>query len=292
MIIVIFGPTGSGKTDVAIKVAKRFNAPIINADAFQIYKDMNIGTNKINKDDEMYKSHYLIDIKTPEELYSVKEYQDDFRSALKELETKYKNIIVCGGTGLYIRAALYDYKFLEEETPSNDYSSYTNEELYEKLVTLDKEAALKIHPNNRKRVIRALDLISSNGVKKSDLLASQEHKLIYDNVKFFFLNPPRESLYENINDRVDKMIELGLEEEVKSLKEKYHLSTTAYQAIGYKEILEYLDNKYSLNDAIELIKKRTRNYAKRQVTFFKNQFNSSVFSSKDDLLEEIYKYDE
>ena len=292
MIFVIFGPTGSGKTDVAISLAKRFNAPIVNADAFQIYKDMNIGTNKINKDDEMYKSHYLIDIKTPEELYSVKEYQDDFRKVVNELEKKYHNIIVCGGTGLYIRAALYDYKFLEEETSSSDYSSYTNEELYEKLTSLDKEAALKIHPNNRKRVIRALDLISSSGVKKSDILAAQEHKLIYDNVEFFFLNPPRESLYENINKRVDKMIALGLEEEVKSLKEKYHLSTTAYQAIGYKEILEYLDGKYTLLEAIELIKKRTRNYAKRQVTFFKNQFNSHVFSSKEALLEEINKYEE
>ena len=141
--------------------------------------------------------------------------------------------------------------------------------------------------NNRKRLIRALDLISSSGVKKSDLIASQEHKIIYPDVKFLFLNPERESLYESINKRVDKMIKEGLVDEVKYLKEKYHLSTTASQAIGYKEILDYLDDKLSLEEAIELIKKRTRNYAKRQVTFFKNQFNSQVFSSKSALFKEF-----
>lgn len=291
MTFVIFGPTGSGKTDAAVKLAEYFNAPIINADAFQIYKDMNIGTNKIKESDPMYKNHYLIDIKTPEESYSVKEYQDDFRKVYVELKKKYKHIIIAGGTGLYIRAALFDYSFLEEEESHNDYSSFSNEELYEKLKLLDKEAAEKIHVNNRKRVIRALDLISSSGMKKSDIIASQEHKLIYDNIYFFFLNPDRDSLYENINKRVDKMIEEGLVEEAKNLKEKYQLSTTSYQAIGYKEILEYLDGKYSLEEAIELIKKRTRNYAKRQVTFFKNQFESQIFSSKEALIEEIKKYD-
>ena len=291
MMIVIFGPTGSGKTDAAVKLAEYFNAPIINADAFQIYKEMNIGTNKIKEDDPMYKSHYLIDIKTPNESYSVKEYQDDFRKIYDELQDKYKHIIVAGGTGLYIRAALYDYEFLEEEESQNDYSSFTNEELYQKLQELDFEASKKIHMNNRKRVIRALDLIASSGEKKSDIIARQEHKLIYDNIKFFFLNPDREILYQNINGRVDKMIEDGLVEEVKYLKNKYELSTTAYQAIGYKEILEYLDDKYTLEEAIELIKKRTRNYAKRQVTFFKNQFESQVFASKEELIKEIKKYE-
>ena len=291
MMIVIFGPTGSGKTDAAVKLAEYFNAPIINADAFQIYKEMNIGTNKIKEDDPMYKSHYLIDIKNPSESYSVKEYQDDFRKIYDELKDKYKHVIVAGGTGLYIRAALYDYEFLEEEESQNDYSSFTNEELYQKLQELDFEASKKIHMNNRKRVIRALDLIASSGEKKSDIIARQEHKLIYDNIKFFFLNPDRETLYQNINSRVDKMIEEGLVEEVKYLKNKYDLSTTAYQAIGYKEILEYLDDKYTLEEAIELIKKRTRNYAKRQVTFFKNQFESQVFASKEELIKEIKKYE-
>lgn len=236
-----------------------------------------------------YKRHYLIDIKTPEESYSVKEYQDDFRKTLDKLNKKYKDIIVSGGTGLYIRAALFDYKFLDEEVSTNDYSAYSNEELYLKLQELDLEASKSIHMNNRKRIIRALDLISSNGVKKSELIASQEHKIIYPDVKFLFLNPDRETLYEAINRRVDKMIDEGLVDEVKYLKEKYRLSLTASQAIGYKEILDYLDEKSTLEEAIELIKKRTRNYAKRQVTFFKNQFKSQVFSSKLELFKEILK---
>jgi len=287
MILVVFGPTGSGKTDVAVKLAHHFNAPIINADAFQIYKDMNIGTNKIKESDPDYKRHYLLNIKKPNETYSVKEYQDDFRRTLNELSKKYKDIIVSGGTGLYIRAALFDYEFLEEETSTNDYSSYSNEELFKKLEELDLEASKSIHVNNRKRLIRALDLISRSGKKKSEIIASQEHKIIYPDVQFLFLNPDREKLYEAINCRVDKMISEGLVDEVEFLKEKYDLSTTATQAIGYKEILDYLDDKCSLEEAIELIKKRTRNYAKRQVTFFKNQFISRVFTSKVALLKEF-----
>ena len=287
MILVVFGPTGSGKTDVAVKLAHHFNAPIINADAFQIYKDMNIGTNKIKESDPDYKRHYLLNIKKPSETYSVKEYQDDFRRTLNELSKEYKDIIVSGGTGLYIRAALFDYEFLEEETSTNDYSSYSNEELFKKLQELDLEASKSIHVNNRKRLIRALDLISSSGKKKSEIIASQEHKIIYPDVEFLFLNPDREELYDAINKRVDKMISEGLVDEVEYLKEKYDLSTTATQAIGYKEILDYLDDKCSLEEAIELIKKRTRNYAKRQVTFFKNQFNSRVFTSKVALLKEF-----
>ena len=287
MILVVFGPTGSGKTDVAVKLAHHFNAPIINADAFQIYKDMNIGTNKIKQSDPDYKRHYLLNIKKPNETYSVKEYQDDFRRTLNELSKEYKDIIVSGGTGLYIRAALFDYEFLEEETSTNDYSSYSNEELFKKLEELDLEASKSIHVNNRKRLIRALDLISSSGKKKSEIIASQKHKIIYPDVEFLFLNPDREELYDAINYRVDKMISEGLVDEVEYLKEKYDLSTTATQAIGYKEILDYLDDKFSLEEAIELIKKRTRNYAKRQVTFFKNQFNSRVFTSKVALLKEF-----
>lgn len=287
MILVVFGPTGSGKTEAAIKLAESFNAPIINADAFQIYKDMDIGTNKIKKDDPNYKRHYLLDIKTPEESYSVKEYQDDFRKIVDELKDKYQNIVICGGTGLYIRAALFDYQFIDEDTPTNDYSHYSNEELYFKLQELDLEASKKIHINNRKRIIRALDLINASGVKKSELIASQEHKVIYPDVEFLFLNPNRETLYQKINDRVDKMIEEGLIDEVKNLLRKYHLSTTAHQAIGYKEIIEYLEDNLSIEEAIELIKKRTRNYAKRQVTFFKNQFKSREFSSISELFKEF-----
>lgn len=290
MIYVIVGPTASNKTKAAVEIAKRLNAPIINADAFQIYKEMNIGTAKIDKSDSYYKNHYLLDLITPDQSFSVKEYQSVFRNTLNDLLTKYKDIVICGGTGLYIKASLYDYEFLDEDE-NTDYGldKLSNEELFNELVILDKNASEKIHPNNRKRLIRALTLIKNNNVKKSELIENQKHELIYDknNIRFLFINPPRELLYDNINMRVDDMFDRGLVDEVKSLLNKYNLSITARQAIGYKEVIDYLNGLISFNECKELIKKRTRNYAKRQVTFFKNQFNCSTFESFNDLLKEI-----
>jgi len=291
MIYVICGPTGSGKTSVAKVLSDIYNAPIINADAFQIYQDMDIGTAKISKDDPYYKRHYLLDIKKPNESFSVMEYQSLFRKTVEELSKKYKNIIVCGGTGLYIRASLYDYIFNEEEpVDTSDLEELDNDELYKILLEVDPESTKTIHKNNRKRVIRAIAFKRSQGISKSESIESQEHKLIYDDVKILMLNPNREALYENINQRVDEMFDLGLIKEVKSLLEKYELSITAKAAIGYKEVIDYLDNKLSLDDCKELIKKRTRNYAKRQVTFFKNQFSLEMFDSKEQLLEKYGKW--
>lgn len=285
MIYVICGPTGSGKTNAAKALSDIFEAPIINADAFQIYKDMDIGTAKISEKDPYYKKHYLLDIKKPNETFSVKEYQTLFRQKIGDLQEKYQNIIVCGGTGLYIKASLYDYVFDEEDEKleSHEYDDLSNEELYNKLLSVDKEAANKIHMNNRKRIIRALN-IASRGKTKSEIIDSQEHKLIYPQVRFLMINPNREELYENINKRVDKMFALGLVDEVKSLLNKYDLSLTAKAAIGYKEVIDYLNGQMSLDDCKELIKKRSRNYAKRQVTFFKNQFPIEYYSSNDELI--------
>ncbi len=285
MIYVICGPTGSGKTNAAKALSDIFEAPIINADAFQIYKEMDIGTAKISEKDPYYKKHYLLDIKKPNETFSVKEYQTLFRQKIGELLEKYQNIIVCGGTGLYIKASLNDYVFDEEdeELESHEYDDLSNEELYNRLLSVDKEAANKIHMNNRKRIIRALN-IASRGKTKSEIIDSQEHKLIYPQVRFLMINPNREELYENINKRVDKMFALGLVDEVKSLLKKYDLSLTAKAAIGYKEVIDYLNGQMSLDDCKELIKKRSRNYAKRQVTFFKNQFPIEYYSSNDELI--------
>ena len=291
MIYVICGPTGSGKTSVAKVLSDIYNAPIINADAFQIYKDMDIGTAKISKDDPYYKRHYLLDIKKPNESFSVMEYQSLFRKTVDELLKQYQNIIVCGGTGLYIRASLYDYIFNEEEpVDTSDLEELDNDELYKILLEVDPKSTKTIHKNNRKRVIRAIAFKRSQGISKSGSIDSQEHKLIYDDVIILMLNPNRELLYENINQRVDEMFDLGLVKEVKSLLEKYDLSITAEAAIGYKEVIDYLDNKLSLDDCKELIKKRTRNYAKRQVTFFKNQFSLQMFDSKEQLLEKYGKW--
>ena len=294
MLIVIVGPTGSGKTSIATSLADFYHAPIINADAFQIYKDMDIGTAKIAKSDKFYKCHYLLDIVKPDQTYSVKEYQEDFRRTYFELKKDYQNIIVCGGTGLYIKAALYDYEFEdEEEVDLSDLEEMSNEDLYELLKKFDAKATETIHMNNRKRVIRAIQIARTHDTNKSETIDKQEHKLFFkdETVKFLFINPNRDELYANINARVDQMIENGLVDEVKSLLDKYTLSLTAKAAIGYKEVIDYLDDKYSLEECKELIKKRTRNYAKRQVTFFKHQLPCLEFDNKDALLKEALNHE-
>ncbi len=288
MIYVICGPTGSGKTSTAIKLAKLKHAPIVNADAFQVYQEMNIGTAKISKDDPNYHNHYLLDIISPNETFSVMEYQKLFRETIDKLTKQYQDIIVCGGTGLYIRASLYDYVFEKQENDdTSDLEKLSNEELYEMLIKLDKEATETIHMNNRKRVIRAISIARTNKQNKSSTINAQKHELIYPNVRILMLNPPRDELYQNINLRVDKMFQEGLVDEVKYLLNKYNLSLTAKAAIGYKEVIDYLNGQLSLTDCIELIKKRTRNYAKRQVTFFKNQFDLEMFTNQEQLLEAI-----
>lgn len=288
MIYVIIGPTGSGKTEVAIRLADILKAPIINGDAFQIYQEMNIGTAKISSDDPNYKKHYLLDICSPEKTYSVKDYQDDFRKTLSLLNKTYNNIIVCGGTGLYIKAALYDYVF-NEEIPFDmcQFSSKNDEELYKELLSLDKESALKIHPHNRKRVLRALSIALTQDKNKSEIEAEQKHHLIYDDVVFLMIDTPRDILYENINKRVDKMFANGLIKEVEYLFNKYNLSLTAKAAIGYKEVITYLDKQISLEECIELIKKRSRNYAKRQFTFFNHQFDAIHYQDKEALIKDV-----
>ena len=289
MIYVICGPTGSGKTETANQLSDLLNAPIINADAFQIYKEMNIGTAKISEKDPYYKRCYLLDIKEPSEDFSVMEYQKLFREKLQELSKQYKDIVVCGGTGLYIKAALYDYVFNEEKEEDNsDLEQMSNEELYELLKQIDEESTKTIHINNRKRVIRAISFARNSSLKKSEVIESQKHELLYPS-RFLMISPDREKLYENINARVDKMVLLGLIDEVKKLLHNYKLSITARAAIGYKEVIDYLENRLDLNDCIELIKKRTRNYAKRQVTFFKNQLPIETFNFGTQLIEQIEK---
>ena len=286
MIYVIMGPTASGKSNAAHQLAKSLSCPIINADAFQIYKGMDIGTNKVSKDDEFYSYYYLLDIVEPNQAYSVMEYQKAFRETLSKLLKEYKDIVVCGGTGLYIRAATYDYEFKEEDSLDETYDELSNEELHALLEKLDSKEAEKIHQNNRKRMLRAINLINKSGESKSSLLDKQEHKPIFskDEITYLFINPDREALYEAINNRVIEMFDNGLVDEVKNLLEKYDLSTTARQGIGYKEVISYLNNEISLEECQELIQKRTRNYAKRQVTFFKHQFETVEYKSYKDLV--------
>lgn len=267
-IIVVAGPTASGKTALSIHLAKKYNAEVINADAQQVYKDVNIGTAKITKEEMENVKHHLLDFIPLDKNYSVKEYQEDGRNVLNNLINKNKNIVIVGGTGLYIKALLYDYKF-SKETSSLDFSNLTNEELKKEV---DKTYENNnIHINNRKRLERFLSHYKTTGnIIKNTL---EKDKPLYD-FTLIYLNPDREELYKKINARVDKMINEGLLNETENLKEYSKLNSI----IGYKELLEYINGKVSLEEAIENIKSDTRKYAKRQNTFFKNQFdNLNIF---------------
>lgn len=283
MIYVVMGPTCSGKTELANYLLDKLNCEAINFDAFQIYKDMNIGTAKLSKDDPHYKKYHLLDIKAPNETFSVMEYQSLCREVLSNLLDKYNDVVLVGGTGLYVRAALFDYSFEKEEVPvDDDLLELSNEDLHKLLESLDIDESKKIHVNNRKRLLRAISLIRHSNKKKTDILNKQTHKPIYQDVKFIFLCPNREELYKNIDKRVLSMMENGLVDEVKYLLENYDLSLTAKQGIGYKEVIDFLENKTKYASCVELIQKRTRNYVKRQVTFFKNQFDSETYKNIDE----------
>ena len=280
MIYVVMGPTCSGKTELANYLLDKLNCEAINFDAFQIYKDMNIGTAKLSKDDPHYKKYNLLDIKAPNETFSVMEYQSLCRKVISNLLDKYNDVVLVGGTGLYVRAALFDYTFENEEVPvDDDLLELSNEDLHKLLESLDVEESKKIHVNSRKRLLRAISLIRHSNKKKTDILNEQTHKPIYQDVKFIFLCPNRDELYKSIDERVLSMMENGLVDEVKYLLENYDLSLTAKQGIGYKEVIDFLENKTKYACCVELIQKRTRNYAKRQVTFFKNQFDSETYKN-------------
>ncbi len=262
MILCIVGPTGVGKTKLSIELAKKYNAIIINADSMQVYKELNIGTAKIKEEEKCGIKHLLFDIVEPEDLYTVYDYQKDLRKILKEYNDR--NIIIVGGTGLYIKAGLYNYVF-ESDSNNEDFSNLSNDDLY-KLV-LKKDSNSDIHKNNRKRMIRFLNRKQS--IKDKDTLLYK--------CTFIGLTTDRNILYENINNRVDKMMEDGLLEEVKGLYKKNIRSKAVMTGIGYKELYDYLDGKTSLEDAIELIKLRSRKYAKRQYTWFNNQMDVKWF---------------
>ena len=280
MIYVVMGPTCSGKTELANYLIDKLNCEAINFDAFQIYKDMNIGTAKLAKNDPHYQKYHLLDIRTPDQNFSVMEYQELCRKELSKLLDKYNDVVLVGGTGLYVRAALYDYNFNKEEIPvDEDLLKLSNEELHKLLEELDIDESKKIHVNNRKRLLRAISLIRHSNKKKTDILNEQTHKPIYKEIRFIYLSPDREELYHNIDQRVLSMMENGLVDEVKYLLDHYTLSLTARQGIGYKEVIDYLENKTIYTRSVELIQKRTRNYAKRQVTFFKNQFDSETYKN-------------
>ena len=271
MIIVIVGPTGVGKTKLSIELAKIFNGEIINADSTQIYKDLDIATAKVTEKEKEGILHHLIDIKNIDEEYTVYNYQKDCRNKIEEIRARNKTPIIVGGTGLYINAVLYDYKF-EEEKYDNSYENYNTNELYQKLINIDPNT--NIHKNNRKRIIRALNYYQNNNKPMSEKETTEN--MLYD-AYIIGLTTNREELYDRINKRVDTMFINGLENEAKKIYNTNVRSKAVMTPIGYKELFEYFDNNIKKEEAIELIKKRSRNYAKRQYTWFNNKLNVKWF---------------
>lgn len=290
MILVICGPTASGKSKLALEIALKFNGEIINGDSLQIYEEFNIGTAKPTLDERNKVKHHLFDFVSPKENYSVMRYQLDVRKIIEDVLKRGKLPIIVGGTGLYQKAALFDFTFEEhEEFDTSIFDSFDDEALYQKLLEIDNEAASKIHPHNRKRVIRALTIFYATGNKKSEQEAKQEHKLIYDAL-FIGIDMDRDTLYSKIDSRVDEMIDMGLEQEVRFLFKKYSSSVQAFQAIGYKEWIPYLKNEESIEMAINKIKQNSRNYAKRQMTYFRHQLPVIWFANYSKAYEYIEEF--
>lgn len=267
-IIVIVGPTGVGKTKLSIELAKRLDGEIINGDSVSIFKRLNIASAKPTIEEREGIKHHLVDIKDINEEYSVYDYQNDAREKINEINSKNKRVIIVGGTGLYIKAALYNYKFTKGTT-YNTYDNLSNEQLYSKIKTLDDN--IEIHKNNRKRLVRIL-----NKLENSEEISNDKDELLYP-VKIIGLTTDRSILYERINQRVENMIKNGLLDEIDSLKDSYKTSRILNNAIGYKEFYDYLENNKSLEDVVKEIKKNSRHYAKRQYTFFNNQMKVAWF---------------
>lgn len=271
-VIVITGPTAVGKTKLSIELAKKLNGEIINADAMQVYKELNIGTAKVTEKEKENIPHHLFDIKEVEEEYSIYNYQKDCRKVIDDILRRNKTPILVGGTGLYIKAALYDYKLSEEKT-NNTYDNLKTEEIYKELLKLDKD--INIDKNNRRRLIRALNYYKENNTSISN---NKTNKLLYDTI-FIGLTTDREILYEKINQRVDNMIENGLLEEVKYYYDKNIKTKPLINGIGYKELYNYFDGLCSKEEAVEKIKQNSRHYAKRQYTFLNHQLNVVWFET-------------
>jgi|AntRauTorckE6833_2_1112554.scaffolds.fasta_scaffold01110_10 tRNA dimethylallyltransferase len=276
MIIVISGPTGVGKTALSMEIAEHYDVEIISGDSMQVYKGMDIGTAKISTDEQGKVSHHMIDIITPEDSFSVADYQSAVRDRIEAIEKRGRIPLIVGGTGFYIKSVLHDYRF--EGKASSDAFEKAHEDktpmaLYNALKTQNPDAAKSVHPHNRKRVLRTLEKVQSGSFASGE---AKGHIPKYDYL-LITLTMERSVLYERINTRVDKMIKEGLLDEANELWHR-DIAKTAKNAIGYKELFEYFDGTISLEEAINRIKQNTRRFAKRQITYFKHQFNPHWFN--------------
>ena len=282
-LIVLIGPTAVGKTKLSIELAKQFNGEIISGDSMQIYKAMDIGTAKITPDEMAGVPHHLIDIKEPDEGFSTAEFQELVRKKIEDISSRGKLPMIVGGTGLYIQSVIYDYHFTDAPSDPTFRSQLEKQAeergpdiLHEELKKADPESASRIHPNNVRRVIRALEIIHCTGKTAGELQEHQSPELLFDTA-LIGLTMDREQLYNRINMRVELMIHQGLLDEVKYFYDKGLRDCQSIQAIGYKELYEYFDGKISLDEAVENLKQNSRRYAKRQLTWFRNKMNVEWF---------------
>lgn len=293
-VIVICGPTASGKTALSIELAKKINGEIISCDSMQIYKDMNIGTAKPTLEEMQGIKHYLIDFVSPDERYSVANFKKDAKYAIKEILKKGKVPIIVGGTGLYVDSLIYEIEYNEikfDEQYRNELENIVNknglEKLYRKAKEIDPQAIEKISPNDKKRILRILEIYKATGKNKTQQEIESRNKEVEYDYKVFAINWDRNELYERINKRVDIMIENGLIEEVKNIIKKYNKFPTSMQGLGYKEVVEYLKQEITKDEMIEKIKMETRRYAKRQLTWFRKNKETVWIDGKNDIQNNI-----
>ena len=289
-VIVICGPTASGKTALSIELAKKINGEIISCDSMQIYKDMNIGTAKPTKEEMQDIKHHLIDFVSPDERYSVADYKRDAKKAIKEVLQKGKTPIIVGGTGLYIDSLIYEIEYQEipydeeyRQQLENRAETEGLEKIWQEAEKIDPLAMQKISKSDKKRIIRVLEIYHATGKNKTMQEAESRKKEVEYDYKVYALNWDRETLYNRINIRVDQMIENGLIEEVKEIYNKYEKFPTAMQGLGYKEVVEYLEGKTTKEEMIEKIKMETRRYSKRQLTWFRKNKQTIWLEAQNDI---------
>ncbi len=294
-VIVIVGPTASGKTALSIELSKKIDGEIVSCDSMQIYKYMNIGSAKPTIEEMQGIKHYMIDIVDPDKRFSVADYKKMAENAIEEIIAKGKTPIVVGGTGLYADSLIYSIEYPEIEFDQNYRIKLENisntpeglKELYNEAKKIDEEAIKKISENDKKRIIRVLEIFHSTGKNKTQIeIESRKNEIKYD-YKVFAIDMERKILYDRINKRVDIMIENGLIQEVKDLLKKYNEFPTAMQGLGYKEVVEYLDGKLTKEEMIEKIKQETRRYAKRQLTWFRKNKQTIWINGLDDMQNNI-----
>lgn len=297
-VIAIVGPTAVGKTALSIELAKKLDGEIINGDSMQVYRDLNIGTAKITPEEMDGVPHHLLDILEPTDSFSVADYQQAVREKITEIQARGKMPIIVGGTGLYVQAVLYDFRFTEEKIDEGVREAYYTaleqvgpEAMHARLAAVDPETAKTIHPNNTRRVIRALEMAEHSDVKKSNDAQHQGEKALYHHL-IIGLNMDREKLYERINLRVDMMLEQGLVDEVRGLYDRDIRDVQAIRAIGYKELYDYFDGRETFKQAIENLKRNSRRYAKRQLTYFRNKMDITwydSFTAKEAVFKDIFQ---